>query len=449
MTVFLLYDNHNSSLLSPQSPKQFRTHTITHKAFIMSTAIDYKPVSPSNIRSRHNDSAQPQPINDHVDKLTDIELAHFDSSPPPAYTEQASESKSPKTTSTYSSQSSSSSPTVLLQIETTGKPILSLPLPPHPDPIPIYLVDPASSSPGDTTYLTTAPKFVSLRPSRSSGSCYLISGDSSHAPTGPSSASSSATTDHPPLSTTTYRFGPGRPPRVRIFNPYSSNSNSSSASRIQDASNDLGDGSDQNQDSTAYSAFDILSSGLLTRAVRFKPPRLLDDHASSSSAAAYGAEERQITEQYFEWRYASRKERKAFASSSPSCSSVCSTTGTSNNGVDSLLILSKTTIFSKPYAQGKDKSKISTTTETETIPLARLIRNSGLRTKGSTPSSAGNGGRLEILDLEKAGYSENDKSRREMVLVMIVTTCLVMLKKEVDRRRAQQIAVLSSGGVVG
>lgn len=408
----------------------------------MSTAIDYQSPPPSNIRSRHHDSSQNQSTLDHVDSLNGIELTDLNSAPPPPYTERANEPNpiTETTSSTSEAQTSLIPANLLLQVETTGKPILSLPLPPHPDPIPIYLVDPSSSSPGDTTYLATAPKFISLRPSRSSGSCYLISGDT-HSPSSPSS--STAATNSPPLSTTTYRFGPGRPPRVRIFNPYSNFS--TAGSQIQDASNGLNPGNDQDEqgrdlDSTAYSSFDILSSGLLTRAVRFKPPRLLDDNTSLAS----GVDEGRIIEQFFEWRYASHKERKLYSSASPFSAEAFHGHGKSNS-VDSLLILSKTTIFAKPHAQSSGLASISKDkmTVTETVPLARLVRSSVFRTKGSAPSSAGNGGRLEILDLGKAGYPENDKSKREMVLVMIVTTCLIMFKREVDRRRAQQIAVLS------
>ena len=71
------------------------------------------------------------------------------------------------------------------------------------------------------------------------------------------------------------------------------------------------------------------------------------------------------------------------------------------------------------------------------------MRNAEFRSKGSSSSSAGNGGRLEI-DLgpwDGAG----EKGEREMAVIMVVTTCLVMLKREVDQRRMQQIAMMSGG----
>jgi hypothetical protein len=41
------------------------------------------------------------------------------------------------------------------------------------------------------------------------------------------------------------------------------------------------------------------------------------------------------------------------------------------------------------------------------------------------------------------------KVEREMAVLMVVSTCLVMLKREVDRRRAQQIAIIAGAGSGG
>ena len=321
----------------------------------MSTAIDYRPSQP-NIRSRNHYTQLHLQNTNHSIELTDFTT----SPPPPAYTEQA--------------QSNSSSthppPFLTLQIETPGKPIISLPLPPHPDPIPIYLLDPSSQEP------TTTPKFISLRPSRTSGSSYLVPANS------PSTI----------LSTTTYRFGPGKPPRVRLFHPCSPSSTE--------------------EDDTSSSSFEILSTGLFTRAVRFQPPGLLPTSTPTSSASSHTDNEKS----FFTWRYATKKERKSLS-----------------NTISSLLILE----IKKPIHNG----------EAATIPIARFIRSAEFRTKGSSVSSAGNGGRLEILDLDKAGWGE--KVDRETALVMVVTTGLVMLKREVDRRRAGQIAVLAGGASGG
>jgi hypothetical protein len=68
--------------------------------------------------------------------------------------------------------------------------------------------------------------------------------------------------------------------------------------------------------------------------------------------------------------------------------------------------------------------------------VAVLLRNDETRTLGSKSCSAGNGGALLLGDAvdAKEGVSEE----------LVVATCLMMLKKEVDRRRALQIAGLVS-----
>lgn len=67
--------------------------------------------------------------------------------------------------------------------------------------------------------------------------------------------------------------------------------------------------------------------------------------------------------------------------------------------------------------------------------VAALIRNEKTRTPGTTYFSAGNGGELLL------GSDVNGKDGLGEELV--VATCLVMLKKECDRRRALQIMVIS------
>lgn len=65
--------------------------------------------------------------------------------------------------------------------------------------------------------------------------------------------------------------------------------------------------------------------------------------------------------------------------------------------------------------------------------LAQLIRGEETRTPGSKPSTAGNGGQL-VLDQDAP--SAMDES-------LIIATCLMMLKKEIDRRRSTQYAMLA------
>jgi hypothetical protein len=262
------------------------------------------------------------------------------------------------------SESTSFTPAVQLQIQTTGKAILSFPFPQRPETIPAIPVHPDGTAAGQ-------PRYLSVRPVRSSGSCFLISGD----PTAPTGGA--------PLSTTTYRFGPGRPPQVRLFLPGTAGTDATKPDNEQ-----LDD-----DESGAWDSFAIEGQGLLTRAQRMR--------------SRLGT---------FEWRYASRSERKAV-------------------GADSLLILDRVVRVVRARnggGAGKD--------EDVRTPVAQFVRNAETRSPGSRPSSAGNGGRL-LVDLEM--WDESEKVEREMIMVLVTTTLISMLKKEVDRRRAQQIAVMA------
>jgi hypothetical protein len=68
--------------------------------------------------------------------------------------------------------------------------------------------------------------------------------------------------------------------------------------------------------------------------------------------------------------------------------------------------------------------------------VAALIRNDETRSLGSKSCSAGNGGELVLGALVggKEGIAEE----------VVVATCLLMLKKEIDRRRTVQIMMISS-----
>lgn len=73
--------------------------------------------------------------------------------------------------------------------------------------------------------------------------------------------------------------------------------------------------------------------------------------------------------------------------------------------------------------------------------LAQLVRNEESRTPGSRNCSAGNGGELVVdgVALDSLGIDES----------VVVASCLMMLKKEIDRRRLYQIMAISamaSGG---
>ncbi|RMZ86902.1 hypothetical protein DV736_g5871, partial [Chaetothyriales sp. CBS 134916] len=64
--------------------------------------------------------------------------------------------------------------------------------------------------------------------------------------------------------------------------------------------------------------------------------------------------------------------------------------------------------------------------------IAKLIRSDATRTEGTTRCTAGNGGEL-VLDVDAIKYLDES---------IIVATCLMMLKMEIDRRRGCQFAVV-------
>lgn len=75
----------------------------------------------------------------------------------------------------------------------------------------------------------------------------------------------------------------------------------------------------------------------------------------------------------------------------------------------------------------------------QTNRIAQLARGSDTRTPGTSKCAAGNGGELQI-DEAALQYHELDEA-------VVVATCLMMLKKEIDRRRMMQFAMIA--GVVG
>lgn len=349
----------------------------------------------------------------------EVELARLDSTStaPPPYGDEEDQANAPPTAGTFH-------PTVHFQIQTTGKPWLSLPLPQKPEPIPIYALQPTD------TALTTAgqtPQLTSIRPERSSGSCYLTT------------TTTDPTVGDTTASTTTYRFGPNRPPIVRLFSPHSAPLTPAARNHLlfakdKDATtttspeNDGGSGG--GEDHGAWDVFTVDSLGLLTRAVGFRTRRL-------------GT---------FRWRYAGRKERHAFAAAAAAAAAGEGGLGGLHEAgvgeVASLLVLERVVRVatdlsgSSSSASGsKGKGGKGSGEEEVCTVVAQFVRGEGCRTPGSGASAAGNGGRL-VMDL--GVWEAGDvKVEREMAVLMVVTTCLVMLKREVDRRRAQQIAIMA------
>lgn len=316
----------------------------------------------------------------------DVELARLDSASPTVSTAPPPYDEAPASHSAFH-------PTVHLQIEAPGKPWLSLPGPTRPDPIPIFTLHPDDSS--AATASTSTPTFISNRPERSSGSCYLVS----------------ASTPTTPLAATTYRFGPNRPARMRLYHPHTTPALPTAHLHALVKDEPVGGAADAEVE--PWDDFPLTPLGLLTRALGFR--------------TRLGT---------FEWRYASRKERHALAEKS-------------GEEVSSLLVLERVVRVATALNQSsgggggggkKGEEKVRTT-------VAHFLRGPGYRTSGSGASTAGNGGRL-VMDLGMWEAEEGDKGEREMARVLVVATCLTMLKKEVDRRRAQQIAVIA-GAVSG
>jgi hypothetical protein len=222
------------------------------------------------------------------------------------------------------------------QVESTGHPLIALPLAPRPDPIGIFAVQPN----GETGPLV----YQSLRQVRCSGNSVLVRADDDYA--------------EEPLSSITYRFGPGRAPKMQL----------------------LGEVAQPEE-------FQMTGKGIHTRAQNIRT------HLGT-----------------FQWRYASKRERKAI-------------------GASSLLVMDQ--ITSVALLGGKQAEKRRR--------VAQLVRSDELRTKGTTGATAGNGGRL-VMDLREW---EGRKSDVKAMEVLILTGCIAMLKKEVDRRRAVQFMVVA------
>ncbi|KAH6622846.1 hypothetical protein F5144DRAFT_605387 [Chaetomium tenue] len=336
--------------------------------------------------SRHSTESASPP---HYTPQQEVELARLDSNStaPPPY---ADEENAPPTSGTFH-------PTVHFQIQTTGKPWLSLPLPQRPEPIPVFALQPTDTT---TNHTTTTPQLTSTRPERSSGSCYLTH----------------HTNSNTTASTTTYRFGPNRPPIIRLFSPHNPPLPPTTRARLLFSKDTTTTTTNEEEDAAgAWDTFTITSLGLLTRAVGFR--------------SRLGT---------FQWRYASRRERHAAAASA--ALGACGV-----REVASLLVLERVVRVacdtsaspSSSSSRGGGKEE-----EVRTV-VAQFVRGEGTRTPGSGASTAGNGGRL-VMDLGAwEGEGVDGKGEGEMAVLMVVTTCLVMLKREVDRRRAQQIAIMA------
>ncbi|ERT00037.1 uncharacterized protein SPSK_09341 [Sporothrix schenckii 1099-18] len=344
---------------------------------------------------------------------------------PPAYDEldgTASTARAKSVAPSMSFEGVALHPTLELQLDTQGKSVCSdFARMSRPDPINVYMVN----SDDGTAMYNRPPVFISLREKRSSNSCTLVAGGSYDAPG--SSSGSSSTDEHRVLSTTVYRVGPGRPPRIALFDPNHASSLS------------VGD------DSTAWDHFEFTGKSIFNR-VRVLRSRL-------------GT---------FEWRYATRDERKALsqefidAAAADDGASPNDKDIVKHNTINSLMILERVTqvfgsINNNNNGGGASSSTFVGKPREVRRPVARLIRSNALRTPGTSKHDAGNGGRLQIdlhewLSVAKEAefgdvktappHDLDGQTNRDMVVTLAVASCISMLKKELDRRRDAEIAAV-------
>jgi hypothetical protein len=247
-------------------------------------------------------------------------------------------------------------PTLHLQIQTPGKALIGLPLPPRPDPIPVFAV----TETGEVD-VNKAPVYISLRPARNSGSCYLVHGDDAA---------------ETPLVLTTYRFGPGKNPVVTILGdvepPSAGASGASTSASASDAPT-------QNVTST----FEIASTkSLLSRA------KTMRTHLGT-----------------FQWRYAPKSERRSFAAPSSNLPG--------NPVPSSVLLLERVTRIATAGGGSEDQRTL----------VAALVRSDEVRSPGSGRSSAGNGGRL-MVDLREWSDVKREREEMERIVVATAISML-------------------------
>ncbi|KAJ1323297.1 hypothetical protein MN608_11445 [Microdochium nivale] len=183
-----------------------------------------------------------------------------------------------------------------------------------------------------------------------------------------------------PIMSTVYRWGPGRDPRMRVYPA------SGSAVTIDDAV-DKDKGVPQ-----GGSEFPVNTHWVTSRSADMDTP--------------YGR---------FEWRYGKRAERKS----------------DDGAGADSLLVLEKVAGDS-----GNDSSS-----KTSRVRVAQLVRNAEYRTQDTTKYGGGNGGRL-MIDLSP-WMGDKGAHAADEIEAFVVCGALCMLKRETDRAKSNQMAVLT------
>ncbi|KAJ5112782.1 hypothetical protein N7532_000827 [Penicillium argentinense] len=104
-----------------------------------------------------------------------------------------------------------------------------------------------------------------------------------------------------------------------------------------------------------------------------------------------------------------------------------------------LVILRPVDVDDQTMADKSEKNETSANESDEgDRRIAQLVRSAETRTPGTSRCTAGNGGELQIDDagLDACGLDQ----------AVVVATCLVMLKKEMDRRRMIQFMAIGGAG---
>ncbi|KAI1431747.1 hypothetical protein GGR50DRAFT_42900 [Xylaria sp. CBS 124048] len=321
--------------------------------------------------------------------------------PPPPHVEYTDDEGTELTPSTLSASSTAVAPATTittvpspsdtaftctreLQIQTPGKALISIALLPRKSPIPIFAIGPDGRP--------DQPLYLSIRPTRRSGSCFLVRGDDA---------------SRTPLTSTTHPFGPGRPAVVHLGGPATANA----------------------EGKEGRYGIKIMGS-LVSRAVGFQIPSLGSfrwRYGNAEERAEVGARSVMICE------YFVPSNQQQSDSHSGEKNNNGSTGDNSNNGHGTNV---KTSLIGRPGSGvGPEKQKDSRGSPRR---VAQFIRNKTFRTPGTTALSSGNGGRL-MLDLRV--FDDKD---REHVEWLIVTTAIAMLKREVDRLRAEHVIFLAA-----
>ncbi|CAI4217704.1 unnamed protein product [Parascedosporium putredinis] len=244
------------------------------------------------------------------------------------------------------------------------------------------------------------PLYTSFRRARGSGTCELKAG---YDPTSDI------------LVSTTYRWGPGKPPILTLHS-----GNDTTTTSIAGRASSPAPSASSSSSSPARGGGGAISKSAFHRTLVFR--------------TRFGT---------FTWRYATRAERKAananslvilervvavaHAPAAPSASAAASSSSASSSSV---------------FASAR-RRPVAETTDVVVAEVARFVRSDQTRTPGTSKHTAGNGGLL-LLDLSSWQGEKADPADAEEVRRLAVASCISLMKKEVDRRRVQQMMTMAA-----